>query len=41
MCTKCDGCSILDSQIDFESKMQDEFEEQLKKDYLESLEEME
>ncbi len=41
MCEKCSNCSVLDSEIEFESKMQDEFDKQLEKDYFESLKEME
>ena len=37
----CKNCSILDREIDFESKMQDEFEKELKNNYFESLSEME
>ncbi len=41
MCKECTNCSVLDSEIEFESKMQDDFEQQLEKDYFESLKETE
>lgn len=35
----CKNCCVLDAEIDFESKMQDEFEKELEKDYFEILSE--